>query len=112
MHWSLIFVVRVICSLTLLLAALIYTLVGITQQQCLENDPYTCGVKTLLVCVLLLCAVFFLGFFEAGQIALCRLAVSVHQQPATCGLHPSHLIHKLLSKPKGIEKYLVSIKQK
>lgn len=117
MHWSPIFVLRVVGSLTLLLVAVAYTLFDLTQQQCLANNSYICCFKTLAVCALLSCAVFFVGYFEAGQVGLCRLNtimmtlqdIPAHHQPYTSSaLHPCCLIHEFVSKPRGIEKYLVS----
>jgi hypothetical protein len=109
MHWSYTFVARVVASLTLLLLALLYTLVGISQEACSGSGLYACCFKTLILLWLLFCAIYFLGFFEAGQVGLCRLYTMPRRQLTSHQQRPFQIVHDLILKPEGLEKFLVCV---
>ena len=100
-------------STVLLCCAFSYVLFGIYKEG--QNKPYWHGIGRL---ILFLGSVFVLGFFEAGQVGLCRLRYSQPKQDPLLVLEVRdedidynqqnfESIRKLLLEEHAIEKYLV-----
>jgi hypothetical protein len=99
--------------------SVIYTMTGLLQSSCSSRNPYFCFLEGVVHIVIIFCAIYFLGFFEAGQVGMCRLANwsddDSSRGPSDNNGKKQNLEENsyydqslsLLLKPHGVERYLV-----
>mmetsp|Transcript_22903 Transcript_22903/g.38762 ORF Transcript_22903/g.38762 Transcript_22903/m.38762 type:complete len:120 (+) Transcript_22903:610-969(+) len=119
MRWSCFFISRVVISWMLLMMSVMYTMTGISQHSWSSNNLYIRLIEVILVIVIIAYAIYILGFFEAGQVGISRLATlspvdfnNEIQLMEVATLDDdqnkySKLTYSFISEPQGFERYLV-----
>lgn len=117
MRWSYLFVAKVVVSCVFLVMSMMYAFIGMSSASTSRNS-YFGLLKFLVLLFSLTLSIYFLGFFEAGQVGACRLAVMTEIQILTRITSESNNESKdqiyfkstqdIISRPRGLETYLVS----